>query len=137
VKAIHHANLDVSAVAVLARLGDPASWPEVIGGLTVEEIVPDPRVPERCEVALRFEDPRPFRLRLQVGRHSSGISVLLVHGDLSSVDGRFEVVPTATGCALQARLEVYAPFALPGAFRAELEQALLPRWVDAMVATLR
>lgn len=136
-KAVHNADLDVSAVAVLARLGDPASWPSFIGGLSIDEIAPDPRVPERCEVALRFADPRPFRLRVQVGRHASGISVLLVHGDLSSVDGRFEVVPTAAGCTVQSRLEVYAPFPLPGPFRAELEQALLPRWIDALAVTLR
>jgi hypothetical protein len=104
--------------------------------LRVEGITPDARVPERLEAQLSFADPRPLSLRLQVARHASGISVLLVHGDLSSVDARVEVVPRASGCTVQARLEVLTPFPVPGAFRTELEQALLPRWFAALAASL-
>jgi hypothetical protein len=137
VKAVCHAELAASPVAVLARLSDPSAWPSFVGGLRIEGILPDTRLPERCEVELSFADPRPIHLRVQLARHAGGISVVLVHGDLSSVDARVEVAPRGAGSTVHARLEVLAPVPVPGVFRTELEQALLPRWLAALDAGLR
>ncbi len=136
-RATYVADLTSSPVAVLTRLADPSAWPSFVGGLSVASITPDLRVPDRCEVEISFVDPRPFRLRVQVGRHAGGVSILMVHGDLSGVDLRVEVAPSGNGSTVHAALELLPSQPLPGAFRAELETALLPRWFAALEAGLR
>lgn len=105
-----------------ARLVDPARW-SWLGGL-VES------APNGCRVA--FEDPLPVTLRLELTPVEEGVQLRLIEGDLTDLSGTVEISKYRRGCRVRATIDLTFPVSVPGTLLRQLDQAVFPRWGQAL-----
>lgn len=107
-------------------IADPSSWQFLPGAQEVRSA--------EGEVELVIRGPRRVWVRLQVQATDLGVSAELVEGDLKSLSVICEVTESPGGAQISLTLDLEAPFVLPGALMAELEQVTLTRWLEAIPA---